>query len=125
MLELRFNEQQIEEYNVPKGFVTQNGQHEYTMLVKVLKFSPDRLTCVSMYDARMEMRETKKEGTEQKENTEKAENLLQKNPKIYGLWMIEEKRLPFYCELKARKVSLSPFGKVISKHKKLWNGKKV
>jgi len=34
------------------------------------------------------------------------------------------RRLGFYTEHKARKIELTPFGKIRRKHKKLWNGKK-
>ncbi len=117
ILELYFDEEKLVKEKVPLAFVTQNKQKQYTMLVQVVKFSPGKLTCISIYDARMEIRKAK-----EKEN---VENLSLKNPEIYGCWIIKEKSLSFYCELQARKIGLSPFGKVTGKHKKLWNGKKV
>lgn len=111
ILELRFTEQQLQEYNVPKAFVSKiskNGQQEYTMLAKILKFSPGVLVFVSIYDART--------GTK---------NALKENPENFLIWTSGGLGLKSYCELQARKVSLSPFGKINGKHKKLWNGKKI
>lgn len=111
ILELRFTEQQLQEYNVPKAFVSKiskNGQQEYTMLAKILKFSPGVLVFVSIYDART--------GTK---------NALKEHPENFLLWTSGNLGLNSYCELQARKVSLSSFGKINGKHKKLWNGKKI
>lgn len=116
ILELHFDKETLAKENIPLAFVTQNEQKQYTMLVQVLKFSPNKLACVSIYDARMEIRKSK-----EKVN---VENLPLKNPEIYGCF-IKEKGLSFYCDLQARKIGLSPFGKVKKKLQKLWHGKKV
>ncbi len=43
----------------------------------------------------------------------------------YTRWTSSELGLVKWCQLKARKVDISPFGKVLHKHTKLWNGKKA
>ncbi len=39
-------------------------------------------------------------------------------------WVSGERGLSYFARARARKVELSPFGKVMHKHKKLWDGKK-
>ncbi|MDR1776866.1 MAG: hypothetical protein LBR31_03430 [Desulfovibrio sp.] len=43
----------------------------------------------------------------------------------YTRWTSGGKGLITWCRLKARKVDISPFGKILHKHKKLWHGKKT
>ena len=43
----------------------------------------------------------------------------------YKRWKSGELGLDKWCQLKARKVDISPFGKILHKHKKLWHGKKA
>ena len=43
----------------------------------------------------------------------------------YKRWISGGKGLKTWCQLKARKVDISPFGKILHKHKKLWHGKKT
>jgi len=43
----------------------------------------------------------------------------------YKRWKSGELGLDKWCQLKARKVDISPFGKILHKHKKLWHGKKT
>lgn len=43
----------------------------------------------------------------------------------YTRWTSGGLRLGPWCKLKARKVDISPFGKILHKHKKLWHGKKA
>ena len=38
---------------------------------------------------------------------------------------LPDRGLSFYLEHKARKVELTPFGKIKKKHKVLWNGSKT
>lgn len=40
-------------------------------------------------------------------------------------WVSGGRGLVFYTRAQARKVELSPFGKVLHKHRKLWDGKKA
>ncbi len=73
---------------------------------KVKKFSNGKLTIDYITDARM---------TSPKD----------KNLKYMFVDSIEEKGLSFYTKHKARKVELTPFGKIKKKHKVLWDGKKT
>ena len=43
----------------------------------------------------------------------------------YKRWTSKELGLGKWCQLKARKVDISPFGKILHKHKNLWHGKKA
>lgn len=107
-IELHFDEETLIKENIPRAFVTKNEQQEYCMLAKVLKFGSGNLYFVSAYDAR----------TEQK-------NAGKDNPEPFMLWKSKEYGLSFYCRATARKVILSPFGKVKQKTQRLWNGKKI
>lgn len=75
-------------------------------LAKVKKFSDGRLTIDYMTDARM---------TSPKD----------KNLKYMFVDSVSEKGLSFFIKHKARKIELTPFGKVKKKHKVLWNGAKT
>ena len=79
----------------------------------VQKMSEGRLQCNLLHDAR---------------------SLDGKSPAIkagltkeeaYTRWATGEKGLKNYCELAARKVDISPFGKILRKHKRLWSGGKT
>ncbi len=78
------------------------------MLAKINDFGKNYMVYTSIYDART--------GTK---------NALKEHPENFLLWTSGGLGLKSYCELQARKVSLSPFGKINGKHKKLWNGKKI
>ena len=43
----------------------------------------------------------------------------------YQRWTSGGLGLSVWCQLKTRKVDISPFGKILHKHKKLWHGKKA
>ena len=43
----------------------------------------------------------------------------------YKRWTSGTLGLGKWCQFKARKVDISPFGKILHKHKKLWHGKKA
>lgn len=75
-------------------------------LAKVKKFSDGKLTIDYMTDARMTSPKDKK-------------------LKYMFVDSIPEKGLSFFTSHKARKIELTPFGKVKKKHKVLWNGTKT
>ncbi len=50
---------------------------------------------------------------------------LQEKDGEAACWVSGERGVKFYTRAQARKVELSPFGKVLHKHRKLWDGKKA
>ena len=79
----------------------------------VQKMSDGRLQCNLLNDARPLNGRT----TTVKSGTVALEE--------YKRWISGGKGLKTWCQLKARKVDISPFGKILHKHKKLWHGKKT
>ena len=79
----------------------------------VQKMSGGKLQCNLLNDARPLNGKisTVKSGTEVLED--------------YTRWVSGDLGLGKWCQLKARKVDISPFGKILHKHKKLWHGKKA
>lgn len=75
-------------------------------LAKVKKFSDGRVTIDYMTDARM---------TSPKD----------KSLKYMFVHSLEDRGLSYFINHKARKIELTPFGKVKKKHKVLWNGTKT
>lgn len=108
LLELRLNRELIAKCKIPMAFVQKNEQGEQIMLAKVLKFSSTNMVIVSCFDAR--------QGTGNPVKTDKES---------FTLWTGGGNGLKTFCEMQARKVLLTPFGKIRKKTKKLWNGKKV
>lgn len=108
ILELHFDKETLQKEKIPYAFVTQNEQQEYCMLAKVLEFGNTYMVITSAFDARAEKK-----------------NALKENPEAFIRWESGNCGLSFYCKAKARKVLLSPFGKVKLKTQKLWNGTKV
>lgn len=108
LLELRLNQELIAKCKIPAAFIQKNEQGEQIMLAKVLKFSSTNMVIVSCFDAR--------QGTGNPAKIDK-EN--------FKLWTGGENGLKTYCNMQARKVLLTPFGKIRKKEKKLWNGKKI
>lgn len=108
ILELHFDKETLQKEKIPYAFVTQNEQQEYCMLAKVLAFSNTYMVIISAFDARADQK-----------------NALKENPEPFIRWKSGNCGLSFYCKAKARKVHISPFGKVKQKLQKLWYGKKV
>lgn len=108
ILELHFDKETLLKEKIPMAFVRQNEQQEYCMLAKVLKFTATYIVFVSAFDARADQK-----------------NALKENPEPFMRWKSGNCGLSFYCKAKARKVLLSPFGKVNKKLQRLWHGKKV
>lgn len=108
LLELRLNQDLIEKYHIPMAFLHKNEQNEDIMLAKVLEFSSTYMVVVSCFDAR--------QGTA---------NANKMDKKSFTLWTSGNNGLKTFCIMQARKVLLTPFGKIRKKEKKLWNGKKV
>lgn len=108
ILELHFDKETLQRENIPLAFVTQNEQQEYCMLAKVSEFGNTYMVIISAFDARADQK-----------------NALKVNPESFIRWESGNCGLSFYCKAKARKVCISPFGKVKQKLQKLWYGKKV
>ncbi|WP_027188672.1 type II CRISPR RNA-guided endonuclease Cas9 [Desulfovibrio cuneatus] len=79
----------------------------------VQKMSNGRLQCNLLHDARA------LDGSNQA-----VQAGLTKHP-AYARWTTGENGLSYYCQLQARKVELTPFGKIARKHARLWHGKKM
>lgn len=95
VLELQFSEEKKKELGLPLG----NTGNWF----RVQKFSDNLLQLKLLQDARP--LQDKEGGT--------------------ACWISGQKGLSYFTKAQARKVELSPFGKVIRKHKKLWDGKKT
>ena len=95
VLELQFSEEEKKKLGLPPG--------NTGTWFRVQKFSDGALQMKLLQDARP---------LQGKEN----ESIC---------WVSGENGLNYFTKAQARKVELSPFGKVIRKHKKLWDGKKT
>lgn len=107
ILELKLTSELITKYEIPLCFVTKVGENQYSMLVKILNFSKNRVIFVSTTDARALLASPTKQI---------KDNFMR--------WT-SDKGLIFYTQSQARKVDISPFGKIMRKHRKLWHGKKT
>jgi len=94
VLELQFTDEQKKELGLPPNAVSS--------WFRVQKFSENKLQVKMLQDARP----------------------LQDKDSGQICWVSGEKGLAFLTKAQARKVELSPFGKVVRKHRKLWDGKK-
>jgi CRISPR-associated endonuclease Csn1 len=79
----------------------------------VQKMSEGRLQCNLLQDARPKNGRNPAVQAGLTEHTE------------YTRWDTGGIGLKSYCEFSARKIEISPFGKILRKHKRLWSGKKM